>query len=132
MTVLSARRKVVPAGLFGRSSIARNELRIARKWRMINVAMGSLLATLVASLSRGETAFRAGGCATGAALRAKTGFGAAAGSQGAMDDRASDRHVSSVTSSKPSSSQPVTPPVMILTGRPNSARRNAPRAAPLQ
>lgn len=43
------------------------------------------------------------------------------------------RHaVSSEARSKPSSSHPVTPPAMILTGRPNSASRNAPRAAPLQ
>ena len=35
-------------------------------------------------------------------------------------------------SSKPSSNQPVIPPVMIFTGRPSCARRSAPRAAPLQ
>jgi hypothetical protein len=34
--------------------------------------------------------------------------------------------------SKPSSSQPAIPPAMIFTGRPRSARRRAPRAAPLQ
>ncbi len=37
-----------------------------------------------------------------------------------------------VASSKRSSSQPVIPPAMIFTGRPSSARRSAPRAAPLQ
>ena len=40
---------------------------------------------------------------------------------------------SGVTSSvKPSSIHPVIPPAMILAGSPSSARRNAPRAAPLQ
>ncbi len=34
--------------------------------------------------------------------------------------------------SKPSSSQPVMPPAMILTGRPSSASRSAPLVAPLQ
>lgn len=38
----------------------------------------------------------------------------------------------SVVSSNPSSSHPVIPPAMIFTGRPSSARRKAPRAAPLQ
>src|SRR6266702_7294041 len=37
-----------------------------------------------------------------------------------------------VSSAKPSSSQPVTPPIMIFTGRPSFARRIAPRVAPLQ
>jgi hypothetical protein len=38
----------------------------------------------------------------------------------------------SLSSAKPSSSQPVTPPIMSLTGRPSWARRIAPRCAPLQ
>lgn len=43
------------------------------------------------------------------------------------------RAVSSApTKLKPSSSQPVTPPTMILTGRFRRARRIAARAAPLQ
>ena len=36
------------------------------------------------------------------------------------------------SSAKPSSSQPVTPPIMILAGRPRRASRIAPRVAPLQ
>ncbi|QYU68504.1 tripartite tricarboxylate transporter substrate binding protein [Leptolyngbya sp. 15MV] len=36
------------------------------------------------------------------------------------------------TRAKPSSTHPVMPPAMILTGRPSRARRKAPRAAPLQ
>ncbi len=38
----------------------------------------------------------------------------------------------SVANSNPSSSHPVIPPAIIFTGRPSSARRSAPRAAPLQ
>lgn len=37
-----------------------------------------------------------------------------------------------LSSSKPSSNHPQTPPAMIFTGRPKRAKRKAPRAAPLQ